>query len=481
MEVKSKKAINGIIWSGIERFSSMGIQFITSVILARLLTPEDFGLIALTLTFTIIFQTINEYGFNVALMNKLDRDDLDYSSVFILNIFLGIFLYLILFFCSPIIAIFFKQPLLSILIRIIGLNLIINSFVVVQQAIYSIQINFKTQAKISLVSTVISGVIGVISAYKGLGVWSLVIQTLINNIISVILLWIFSKWKPKKIIFSFIRIKILFLFAYKLILARLIDVIFQQSYSIVIGKFFNVNQLGYFNRANSLVQLSSGTITNIIQRVSTPMLCEEKNDYQQLSKMLLKFIVNAAFVIYPILFGMFVLANPLVIVLLTKKWLDAVWILQVLCPVGVLYVITTFNLNVFNATGRTDWALKVEIIKKIIFILILIAAISINFIALILCQLIIALVELIINTHYTNKQIGLNIFQQFYALKGVIFSSAFMAFCVYFLSNLFDNNFYKLLMGCVSGLLIYGALVFIFDVNNFKNTLLKFIKKEVIT
>lgn len=472
MSTKSKKAINGIIWSGIDRFSSMGIQFVTSVILARLLSPGDFGLIALTLTFTIIFQTINEYGFNVALMNKLDRDDLDYSSVFILNIFLGFFLYLILFCCSPIISEFFKQPLLSVLIRIIGLNLIINSFVVVQQAIYTIQVNFKTQAKVSLVAVIISGTIGIICAYKGLGVWSLVIQTLVNNSIIAMLLWTLSKWEPKEIRFSFIRIKVLFLFAYKLILARLIDVVFQQSYSIIIGKFFNVNQLGYFNRANSLVQLSSGTITNIIQRVSTPLLCEEKNDYSRLSKMLLKFIVNAAFIIFPILFGLFVLATPLVIVLLTDKWLPSVWILQILCPVGVLYVINTFNLNIFNATGRTDWAIKVEIIKKIIFIIILIVAISINFTALIITQLMIAIIELIINTHYTNKQIGLNIFQQLYALKGVILSSGVMAISVYFLSNLFVDNFNKLSIGFFSGLFIYVGLAYFFNVNDIKKSIL---------
>lgn len=475
---KSKRAINGIIWSGIDRFSSLGIQFVTTVILARLLTPADFGLIALTLTFTIIFQTINEYGFNIALMNKLDRDDLDYSSVFILNIFLGFFLYLILFFCSPFIAVFFNQPILSLLIRVIGLNLIINSFTVVQQTIYTIQVNFKTQAKISLISIIISGTTGIICAYKGVGVWSLVIQTLLNSIITVLLLWTLSKWKPKKIEFSFIRIKILFLFAYKLILARVIDVVFQQAYSIVIGKFFNVSQLGFFNRANSLVQLSSGNITNIIQRVSTPLLCEEKNDYDRLSKMLLKFIVNASFIIFPLLFGLFVLANPIIVVLLTEKWLGAVWILQILCPVGVLYVINTFNLNIFNATGRTDWALKVEIIKKIIFILILIFAISISFKALIVSQVIIAIIELLINTYYTNKQIGLTIFRQFYALKGVFFSSVLMACGVYFFTIFFENELLKIIVGFVSGLIIYSGLVYFFNVNEVKTILINYLNRK---
>ena len=478
MVTKSKKAINGIIWSGIDRFSSMGIQFATSVILARLLSPGDFGLIALTVTFTVIFQTINEYGFNAALMNKLDRDDLDYSSVFILNIILGFFLYLILFLCSPLISVFFEQPLLSILLRIIGLNLIINSFMVVQQTIFIIELNFKTQAKVSLISVIISGTIGIICAYKGLGVWSLVIQNLINNILNSILLWMLSKWKPKKLQFSIIRIKKLFLFAYKLILAQLIDVIFQQVYSIVIGKFYNVIQLGYFNRANSLVQLSSGNITKIIQRVSVPLLCEVKNDYSQLRRMLLKFIVNAAFIIYPILFGMFVLASPLIIVLLTDKWLPSVWILQILCPVGLLYVINTFNLNVFNATGRTDWALKVEIIKKIIFIILIIIAISINLKTLIISQIVIAVIELIINTHYTKKQIGLNIYQQIYALKGVILSSSVMAIGVYFSSNLFDNNLDKLIIGFISGLIIYSVLVYLFDVNNIKNVTLKYLQRK---
>ena len=350
---KSRVAINGVIWSAAERFSVQGIQFVISVILARLLSPSDFGLIALMLIVINILQTINESGFGVALLQKKERDELDFSTVFILNTLLGLFLYVILFVTAPLIASFFDQPLLQSLTRVIGLNLITTSLVVVQKTKLLINIDFKTQAKASLVAVILSGVGGIILAYYGFGVWALVFQSISNNVFNTILIWMFVSWRPR-LRFSYDRFIALFNFAYKLILARLINSIFQEVFSTVVGKLYTPAQLGYFNRAKSFESLSTNNITMIVQRVSTPMLCEAQTDKEDMKRVLLRFIRSTALIVYPLLFGLAILAEPLITVLLTDKWLPSAWILRVLCPVGIFFVISTFNMNVFNATARTD-------------------------------------------------------------------------------------------------------------------------------
>ncbi len=458
------QAIKGVAWSAIERVSVQGVQFIISVILARLLSPSDFGLVALVLVVLNILQVINEEGFGVALIHKLDRDELDFSSVFVLNIVLGVSLYGALYILAPVIAHFFEQPHLTYYTRIIGLNLIISSLVVVQRTKLEINIDFKTQAKASLISVIISGFIGISCAYKGLGTMSLVLQSLVNNGLNAFLLWYFVKWWPK-LQFSYKRFVELYKFAYKLILSRLINTIFQQAYSAIIGKVYSPDQLGYFNRANALQQLSSNNITGIVQRVSTPILCGAQKDHQQIGILLTKFIASTALIVYPLLFGLFVLAEPLISVLLTDKWLPSVWMLKVLCPVGLLYVISTFNRNVFNATGRTDWALKSEVIKKIIFVIIIAIAIKFGLIALILSQVLIAIVESIIATLYTKKQIGLTLLEQLKSVSIVFIASLIMAIIVWVTILFFDSNIVKLIIGTFIGTISYLSICYMFNIS----------------
>jgi O-antigen/teichoic acid export membrane protein len=269
MSIIKQKATKGVLWSAIERFSVQGVQFVISVILARLLFPEDFGLLALVFIVINVLQTINEVGFGASLMFKQDRDDLDFSSVFVLNIFMGVFLYIVLYLTAPFLASFFNQPQLTLITRITGISLLINSFVVVQRTKLLIEVNFKTQAKASLIAVIISGAIGIIAALQNYGVWALVFQILISSSLNVILIWKYVKWRPS-LSFSYDRFLFLFNFAYKLIIARLINTIFEQVYSLVIGKIYSPAQLGYFNRGQSFIFLTSNNITGIIQRVSTP-------------------------------------------------------------------------------------------------------------------------------------------------------------------------------------------------------------------
>lgn len=468
------RTLKGVSWSAIERFSVQIVQFVISVVLARLLSPEAYGVVALSLVILNVLQTINEVGFGAALMHKLDRDELDFSSVFVMNILMGASLYIVLFVTAPLLESFFAVEGLTTVIRWIGLNLIITSFVVVQRTKLFIAVDFKTMAKASLVGVVVSGIIGVVYAYYGGGVMALVVQSLLNNLITTIIIWIYAKWSPS-IRFSWERFVELFKYAYKLIIARFVNTAFDEVYSAMVGAFYTPAQLGLFNRAKSFETLSSNNITQIVQRVSVPVLCEKQHDYQALRESLMSFIRNTAFVVFPLLCGMFVLADPMIRVLLTDKWEGAIWILQVLCPVGFCYVLSTFNLTVFNATGRTDWALYCEVIKKLVDIAIMAVAVTISFEALVWSQVFIAVFELLVNLIYTKKQIGLGLFAQFKSVAGILFCAIIMALCVELVTMFVDGNILKLILGVVVGVVVYASLCLIFNVNNSRKIIKRFI------
>ena len=460
--------LKGVSWSAIERFSVQAVQFVISIVLARLLLPEAYGVVALALVIMNVLQTVNEMGFGEALMHKLDRDELDFSSVFVINMVMGVTLYGILFISAPLLERLFGVVGLTPVIRWIGLNLIITSFVVVQRTKLFIAVDFKTMAKASLVGVIISGIAGVAYAYNGGGVMALVVQSLLSNLITAILIWAQSKWRPS---FRFSRERFikLFNYAYKLILARFVSTAFNEVYSAVVGAFYSPAQLGLFNRAKSFETMSSNNITQIVQRVSTPVLCEKQNDHKQLGDSLMFFIRNTAFVVFPLLCGIFVLADPLIRVLLTDKWEGAIWILQVLCPVGMLYVFSTFNLNIFNATGKTDWALRCETIKKIVDIAIIICAVYISFEALVWSQVVIAIFELVVNLWYTKRQIGLGYLKQFRSVAGVFICSVAMAFVVGFVVSLIEIDLLKLIIGVVVGIVVYAGLCIALNINNSRN------------
>jgi O-antigen/teichoic acid export membrane protein len=300
-----------------------------------------------------------------------------------------------------------------------------------------------------------------------MGVMAIIIQQLVNNVINTIFIWIYTKWQPK-LQFSFKRFKVLFKFAYKLIFARFISAVFQEIYSLAIGKVYTPAQLGYFNRAKSFVGISSNNITQVVQRVSIPILCEAQEDKERLGDVLLRFIQKTAFIVYPLLFGLFVLAEPLIKVLLTDKWLPAAWMLQVLCPVGMLFVISTFNINVFNATGRTDWALKAEIIKKTLNILILAGSIMISFEALIISQILVAIIDFFVDTWFTKKQIGLNLLKQLKSIRAIVGAALAMAIVVKLTTFYLTNDVWKLIVGFVSGTMFYFIVSYLFNISEFR-------------
>jgi O-antigen/teichoic acid export membrane protein len=476
MSSTKQRVFKGVLWSGIQKYSSQAIQFIISILMARILSPADYGLIGLVMVVVTILQTINESGFLEALLHKLDRDDLDYSSVFVANVFLGVFLYAILYFIAPTVAVFFERPELIFLTRILGLNLIISSFIVVQRSRLFIKVDFKSQAIASVIATIVSGTVGLYCVYTGKGVMSLVFQSLTSNLVTTICIWIIADNIPN-IRFSYKRFRALFKIANKVIASNIINSVFEQGYSAIIGKFYSPADLGFFSRAKGFQTLSTGAITGMIQPVSSPILSEAQNNFDLLKSHLKKFIVYTALIVYPLLIGLMVLAKPLIVVLLTEKWLPAVFMLQILCPVGFLYIISTFNNNVFIATGRTDWGLVAMIIKKSLFVVIVAFAVIIgknNILLLLLSQPLTALTDLLVSSYFSKKQIGITLWEQLYALKDVFLASLSMGIIIIICTIFLEGYLAKLIIGTFVGFASYTLICWYFNIAEFKN----FIKKN---
>lgn len=472
-----KKAMKGIAWSAIERFAVQGVQFIVSLILARILTPEDFGLVAIVIVFLQILQTINESGFNTALIYKLDRDDLDFSTAFVSNIIFGFVSASALFLLAPVIARFYDNESLIIVMRFLSLNLIINSFGLVPLAKFTINVDFKTLARASFSASIISGCIGIILAIIFRNVYALVFQSISYALFNVLLMSYFAKWVPS-FSFSCTRFRMLFYYAYKLIIARVINVVFEDIYSLAIGKLYTPAVLGCYNRAMSFRQVLSKNIINIIQRVSIPLLCSEQNNYDRMKQILLKFIQNSALIVFPLLAGLMVLSRPLVLVLLGEKWIFVSSLLLLGCPCGFFYLMSTFNRNIFNATGRTDLALKSEIAKKIIFVLIFLFTMKFDITILLVGLIIISAIEMVIDMSLSKHQIGIHFCEQFKAISGVIFATAIMSGVTYITIYPILNNIVKLSIGFIIGLVSYIGTIYIFNIANARSYIIYHVKNH---
>lgn len=464
------RTIVGIVWSAVERFAVQGIQFIVSIILARILTPQDFGIIAIVLIFLQIFQTLNESGFNIALVYKQDRDKLDYNTAFIANIVIGIFSYGVLFVLSPYVAAFYNNLKLTGIMRLLSLNIIVNSFGLVPLVKFTINIDFKSLAKASLLAAIISGFIGIISAIYLRNAYALVMQSLCYSLVYVVTMSYIIKWKPS-FEFSMHRFKGMFHYAYKLIGARLISVVFDDIYSLAIGKLYTPATLGCYNRAMSFRQVLSKNIINIVQRVSNPLLCEKQNNFQEMKMVLLKFISSTAFLVYPMLAGLMVLSGPLVLTLLGEKWSMVSELLILGCPCGFFYLISTFNRNIYNATGRTDLAFKAELLKKAIFILIFLITMSQGIKILLIGLIVISFIEMMIDVFLAKKQIGVTFYEEFRSVFGVIGATLVMSLAILPVLFINSDELMKLIIGILIGIVVYGTWCLVFNIADFKSRL----------
>ncbi|WP_216641129.1 lipopolysaccharide biosynthesis protein [Solibacillus sp. R5-41] len=357
--------ISSLLWKLLERGGTQGVQFIVMIILARMLLPEEFGLIVLVSIFITIAGVIAQSGFNTALIQKKKVDEIDFSSVFYLNLFVTIILYVILYISAPYIASFFDHPQLTLVLRILSLTLFFSTFNSIQNAVIARNMQFKKLFVSSLGGVVISGIVGIAMAYANFGIWSLVVQQLTNQLIFTATLWYTVKWKPQ-LFFSIERLISLFSFGWKLLASALIDTIYSNIRSLLIGKMFSPVMLGFYNRGEQFPSILIGNINGSIQSVIFPALSSQQDNKQRIKEMVRRSIVTSSFIVFPMMIGLAVIAEPLVKIMLTEKWLPAVPFLQIFCAVYALWPLHTANLQAINALGRSDIFLKLEIIKKII-------------------------------------------------------------------------------------------------------------------
>ena len=430
-----QKTVSGLFWSFIDNFSKLGLTFVIGIILARLLTPYDFGLIGMTTIFIALSKSLMDSGFTQALIRKKDCTQADYSTVFFFNLLVGFTLYFVLFFCAPIISRFFEEPKLILIIRVIGIGIIVNAFTLVQRARLIKEINFKLQTKISVIASLFSGIIGITMAYRGYGIWSLVFQTLSSFFFTSFLLWIWNKWKPS-FVFSKNSFNEMFSFGYKLLISGLIDTAYRNIYLLIIGKYFSTADLGFYTRADQFNNLPSSNITGVIQRVSYPMLSKIQDDPQRLKQAYQKVIKSTMLLSFTAMMIMAASAKPLILSLIGEKWLPSVIYLQLLCFVGMQYPLHAINLNMLTVQGRSDLFLKLEIIKKILVIPVIIIGITHGIKILILGMIIISVISYFLNSYYSGKYIDYSSWQQLTDIFPSFVLAFFIGSMVY-LSGLF--------------------------------------------
>lgn len=448
------KTLRGTIWSSVERFSVQGIQFIVMIIMARLLTPEDYGLVGMLTIFIAISQSLVDSGFSQALIRKQDRSETDNSTVFYFNIGVGIILYLALFFSAPLIAEFYKEPILRPLMQLISLSVLINSFVVVQRALLTVRIDFKTQAKASLSAAIVSGIVGISLAHMGFGVWAIVWHQLANLSVNVSLLWIFSKWRPGRQ-YSWQSFRELFGFGSKLAAASVINTLYRNIYLIVIGKIFKASDLGYYTRAHQFADFPSSNVSGIIQRVTFPILCSIQDDDERLRSVYRRFLRLSAFVVFPLMVGLASVAQPLILLVLKDKWEFSAVLLQIICLGMMWYPIHSINLNLLQVKGRSDLFLKLEIWKKCVGVAIICVTVPFGLVTMCWGSVVNSMIALVINTHYTGNLIQVGFLTQIRDLLPTIAYSLSMGGVVLWVVSMLPGLWLQLTVGVISGILFF--------------------------
>lgn len=359
------KTVKGVGWSFVDNMASSGITFFVGLILARLLTPEEYGIMAMIAIFIAVSNSIIDSGFSNALIRKIDIKRVDYNTVFYFNLVISVFIYLVLYLISPAISEFFKEPMLIKIVRVIGWTLVINALAIIPRSILVRNVDFKTQTKVSLISSISSGIVGISMATGGCGVWSLVGQQLSRQLLNTFFLWVYCHWRPV-LEFSMMSFRELFGFGSKLLLSGLLDTIYKNIYYVVIGHSYTPAQLGQYTRAEQFNSIFSSNLTSAVQRVSYPVLSSIQEEPKRLQEAYRKVVKTTMLITFSCMLGLAAVAKSLIIILIGEKWLPSVYFLQIICFSGMLYPLHAINLNILQVKGRSDLFLKLEVIKKII-------------------------------------------------------------------------------------------------------------------
>ena len=448
------KTVKGVAWSGIDNVVQMGVTFLVSIVLARLLSPDDYGLLGIIMIFTNVCQQLINAGFSTALIRKPDATDDDFNTSFIVNIGLSLVLYAFIYLCSPLIADFFHREELIDLIRVSSLGMIIGAMAMVQQTRLTMCIDFKSQTKITFAASIVSGIVGITMAFLGFGVWALVIQQMVSQCLRTLLLWMVNKWIPK-LRFSSKSFHELFGFGWKMMLSGLLDTAWKELYQVVVGKFYTPATLGQYTRSKHFSQLFSSNLTNVIQRVTYPVLSNIQDDRERMVSAYRRIIKVTMFVTAISMFFLGAISEPLLYCLIGSKWHEAAVYLPLICVAGSTYPLHAINLNMLQVQGRSDLFLGLEIIKKIVAIGPLVIGAIMGVIPMLYTNLGTTVIAFFLNSHYSGKFLGYSSWMQIKDIAPSYGVATLIASSVYFLKYLSISNWIILPLQLVLGTVVF--------------------------
>lgn len=475
----ASKTFTNLLWKFAERIGAQGVKFIVSLVLARLLLPSDYGTIALISIFISIMNVFIESGLGTALIQKKDADDLDFSSVFYFNLMMCIILYLAMFFCAPLISSFYNNEELTPIIRVLSLTLIVSGLKNVQQAYVSRKMIFKKFFFATLGGTIGAAVLGIFLAYKGYGVWALVAQQLFNVTVDTFILWISVKWRPI-FKFSIKRLKSLFSYGWKLLVSSLLHTVYMDIRSLIIGKKYSADDLAYFNKGAEFPTFITSNINASIDSVLLPVMSSAQSEVERVKLITRRSIMISSFLMWPLMLGLAGVAQNLIPLLITEKWLPCVPFLYIFCFNYGTEPLSTANLNAIRALGHSDYILKMEIIKKIIALAIVIAAVPFGVMGIALSSTVYTFVSIFINTFPNKKLLNYSLWEMIKDVFPSFIISFIMFIIVFFMNYLPINSIILLVLQILVGAVFYISLAYFFKMEafNYSITIIKNFRKN---
>lgn len=453
-ESLQKKTFSGIVWGFLQKFLLQIFAFAQGIVLARLLSPSDYGLIAMTAIFFAISYTLIDSGFSLALVRKNHRTDIDYSTVYVTNMALSFFFGLVLFLCAPLIGDFYKQPLLTNIVRVNAVYMFMLSLIAVQNVRLTIQLRFKVQSIISVVSTIITGICSMVLACCGFGVWSLIYPNFLNIIILGLLYWHYQHWFPG-FKFSWASWREFFSFGSRILATNMLETIYGNITPLVVGKAFSPKQLGYYTKANDYAKLPAATITNVLGHVTFPILSEIQDDDERLAQAYRRLIRVTAFVIFPAMIGLAALARPFIIAIITEKWAPSIIFLFILCFGNMWSPISALNLNLLQIKGRPDLFFRLQVIQKVLGLLFLLASVRFGLVFLSCGVVFTAFFNVVLNTYYTGKFIHVGYLMQMRDMLPSLLYSLSMGVVVVGATWFIPSMLMQLVVGIPFGIAFY--------------------------
>jgi O-antigen/teichoic acid export membrane protein len=453
-------------WSLLESVGVQGVRFVVSVLLARLLFPEQFGLVGMLMVFIAVAQSFLDGGFSVALIQKRDATGSDYCSIFYFNVLVGAVAAGLLCMAAPWVAAFYHQPILTSLLRILSLTVVIDSLSLVQSTILAKRLDFETQTKVSLCASLLSGAVGVGCAVAGFGVWSLAFLQISAALARAVCLWLSSSWRPA-LLFSVTSLRTMLGFGTRMLFSNVLNQVFENIYLVVIGKLFSAADLGYFTRAKTLQELPASTLSSVVGRVTFPVFARIQDDPARLRRGMQKALTTLALTNFPMMIGLALVARPLVVTLLTDKWTPAVPYIQLLCATGMLYPLHVVNLNLLTALGRSDLFLRLELIKKTMVILNIVVTWRWGIAVMIWGMTSISLIAYYVNCYYSGRFVGYTVWQQLRDSSSYLLAALVMGVVTYWVGSLLSNPWAMLVAQVVVGAVTYMVLCQVFRLSAF--------------